>query len=345
MNTAELLRKIIRRENLTEDEARSIANSVMKAEVPEIVTAGFLVGLATKGESVEEITGFAKAMRDNALHINFPSALDTAGTGGDGLNTLNVSTAVALLISQVYPVAKHGNRAVSGKSGSADVLEALGYNIIVKPELAEKLIKESKFVFLFAQLYHPAMKNVANVRKTLGVRTIFNVLGPLTNPANARYQMIGVFSKEFLPKLAEAVVRLDYDRVILYNGFPSLDEISTQGITYVYEIEKDKIVSYTVSINDFGLKDEIPVSKLTVNDATHSALRILKAFKGKDEEARRFIGINTAMALYLIRKVKDLKDGYEYALQLMDSGIPHVRSLIEKNGDLSNFNKLVEKID
>ena len=345
MNTVELLKKIVRRENLSEEEARNIANAIMKGELPEILSAGILVGLATKNESVEEIVGFAKAMRENGLHINFPNALDTAGTGGDGFNTLNVSTAVGLLISQVFPVAKHGNRAVSGKSGSADVLEALGYSINVKPEIAEKLLKEHNFVFLFAQLYHPAMKNVANVRRTLGIRTIFNILGPLTNPAFARYQMIGVFSKEFLPKLAEAVIKLDYERVILYNGYPSLDEISPQGETYVYEIQRGKIDSYIVSIKDFGLKEEVPITKLTVDDSTSSAIRILKAFKGKDEEAREFIGINAAMGLYLIGKVKDLVDGYEYSLQLMDNAISHIKSLIENNGDINKFMKLVSMVD
>lgn len=344
MNITELLKKITRRENLTEEEAKYIANLIMKAEIPEIVTAGFLVGLATKGESVEEIVGFAKAMRENGLHINYPDSLDTAGTGGDGFNTLNVSTAVSLLLSQIFPVAKHGNRAVSGKSGSADVLETLGYNISVKPEIAEKLIRESNFVFLFAQLYHPAMKNVANVRKTLGIRTIFNVLGPLTNPAYARYQMIGVFSKDFLPKLAEVVRRLDYERVVLYTGYPSIDEISTQGRTYVYEITKDKVTSYCVNIEDFGLKEEIPISNLVVESSLDSAVRMLKAFNGKDIEARKFIGINASMGLYLIGKVKDLKDGYELALQLMDSAIPHIKSIIEKNGDMSKFTKLVESI-
>jgi len=345
MNMADLLRKIVKRESLSEEEAKIVANAMIKGEIPEILSAGILVGLATKNESVEEIVGFAKAMRENCIHINFPNALDTAGTGGDGFNTLNVSTATALLISQVFPVAKHGNRAVSGKSGSADVLEALGYNINVKPELAEKLLKEHNFVFLFAQLYHPAMKNVANVRRTLGIRTIFNILGPLTNPAFTRYQMIGVFSKDFLPKVAEAVVKLDYERVILYNGYPSLDEISPQGETYIYEIKKGKIDRYTISFKDFGLKEEIPITKLMVEDATSSAIRILKAFKGKDEDARKFIGINTAMGLYLIGKVKDLVDGYEYALQLMDSGISHVKSIIESNGDVNKFMKLVSLID
>ena len=345
MNTVELLKKIVRRENLSEEEAKNVANVIIRGELPEILSAGILVGLAIKNESMEEIVGFAKAMRENCLHINFPNALDTAGTGGDGFNTLNVSTAVGLLISQVFPVAKHGNRAVSGKSGSADVLEALGYNIYVKPEIAEKLLKESNFVFLFAQIYHPAMKNVANIRKTLGIRTIFNILGPLTNPAFTRYQMIGVFSKDFLPKLAEAIVKLDYERVILYNGYPSLDEVSPQGETYVYEIQRGKIDSYTISIKDFGLKEEVPIIKLMVDDPITSAIRILKAFKGKDIEAREFIGINTAMGLYLIGKVKDLIDGYEYALELMDNGISHIKFLIENNGDINKFMKLVSIID
>lgn len=344
MNTVDLLRKITRRENLTEEEARNLANAIMKAEIPEILTAGILVGLSMKGESVEEIVGFAKAMRENALHINFPNALDTAGTGGDGLNTLNVSTAVALLISQVFPVAKHGNRAISGKSGSADVLETLGYNIVVKPDVADKLIRETNFVFLFAQLYHPAMKNVANVRKTLGIRTIFNILGPLTNPAGARYQMIGVFSKDFLPKLAEAVVKLDYERVILYNGYPSLDEVSPQGDTYIYEIQRGKITNYKISLDDFGLREGTPISKLTVESSLDSAVRILRAFKGKDEEAKKFIGINTAVGLYLVGKVKDLREGYEYASQLMESAISRIKTIVERNGDVNRFMNLVESI-
>jgi anthranilate phosphoribosyltransferase len=342
MNIVDSLRKIVyNKKDLESGEAELIANAIMKNEIPEIQTAGLLVALSMKGESPEEIVGFARAMRANALRIDFPDSLDTAGTGGDAFNTTNESTASALILSQIFPVAKHGNRAVSSKSGSADVLEALGYNISVSQEKAIELIKSTNFVFLFAQLYHPAMKNVANVRRTLGIRTIFNILGPLTNPAGTKYQMIGVFSKDFLQKLAEASIKLGYERVFLYHGEPGIDEVSPSGYTYIYEVYSNKTESYKVHYSEFGLKEPTSLDKLVVSTAEDSAIRILRGILGLEKSVRDFIAINVSVGLKLLGKVKDYKDGYEYAIQLISSSLPHIRRIIESNGDVKKFDMLV----
>ena len=226
MEYRDLLKKIVDGASLESEEARKLALDIMDGTIPDVVVSAILVALRMKGETVDEITGFAKAMRERAIRISGEYAIDIVGTGGDGFSTLNVSTASALLTSIKYPVAKHGNRAVSGKTGSADVLEALGYRIEVEPSEAAKLLKETRFVFLFAPLYHPAMKRVAPIRRALGIRTIFNVLGPLTNPANVKRIVIGVFSKSYAEKVAEAASRLGYEKAVIVYGEPGIDEVS-----------------------------------------------------------------------------------------------------------------------
>ncbi|BCU71204.1 anthranilate phosphoribosyltransferase [Stygiolobus caldivivus] len=344
MNIANYLRKLVyEKGSLTETEAEEIANAIMKGEITEIQSAGVLVALASKGESSEEIRGFARAMRNNAIRIDFPNTLDTAGTGGDGLNTLNVSTATALVLSQVFPVAKHGNRSVSSKSGSADVLEELGYKITVEKDKAIELLTKSNFVFLFAPLYHPAMKNVANVRKNLGIRTIFNILGPLTNPASARYQMMGVFSEKFIDRIAEAAQDLDYERMYLYHGEPGIDEISPQGDTIIYEVNRRKIERYKVNYTDFGIKEPVPIEKLRVESTHDSAVKIIRGLSGLDKNVKTFIAINVSVGLRLLGKVTDFRDGYEYAIQLMESSIGHIEKIIELNGNIERFRGLVSE--
>ncbi|WP_256201738.1 anthranilate phosphoribosyltransferase [Sulfuracidifex metallicus] len=198
------LRKLVEKRDLTSDEAFYIASSIMKGELPDALVAGILIALRMKGETPDEIASFVRSMRSFMIKAEgSPNSIDTAGTGGDGMNTVNVSTASAIAVSSVVPVFKHGNRAVSSSSGSADVLEAFGYDINVKPEEVSPLVRKTNFVFLFAQLYHPAMRNVAPIRKTLGVRTLFNVLGPFTNPASVKRQVIGVFSKDYMNVLIE----------------------------------------------------------------------------------------------------------------------------------------------
>ncbi|ARM76529.1 anthranilate phosphoribosyltransferase [Acidianus manzaensis] len=342
MNFRDILNKIVERKDLTEEEAEEVSNNIMKGSLNEILTTAILVSLRTKGESSEEIAGFAKSMRNNAIRISLGSALDTAGTGGDGLGTINVSTISAILVSQKYPVAKHGNRAASSKSGSADFLETLGYNISVPPEKAVELFSKTNFVFLFAQLYHPAMKNVANVRKTLGIRTIFNLLGPLTNPALVKRQVMGIFSEDYMLKVAEAAVKLDYEKLVMVNGYPGIDEVSPLGKTTIYEISHDKVEKYTEDFTEI-IKNEVKIDDLLVKNSEESAIKILRGIKGKDKAISEFIKVNSAVALYAAGLVKDYKDGYEYSSQLISSSLDKLREIISNNGDLNKFNQLMAK--
>lgn len=342
MDYKALLSRLVDGLSLTSMEAMELADLIMQGMLPEAAVGGLLVALRMKGETPEEIAGFASSMRRHSLKVRLENALDTAGTGGDGLGTINVSTVSAILVSQVHPVAKHGNRAASSRSGSADFLEALGYNIEVPPQRAEMLFKEHGFVFLFAQLYHPSMKNVASVRKALGIRTIFNVLGPLTNPAGVKKQVLGVFSRNFMSKIASSSTLLDYERLVLLHGEPGLDEMSPSGRTFVVEVRGSKLEEYVVDSRDI-LKRPIGVEKLAVTNAEESAIRVLRASMGKDKDAEEFIKLNTSMVLYVAGKVKDLKDGYELSDQLLDGFPKKVREIVADNGDLSRYESLEAK--
>lgn len=341
MSFREILTKITERKDLSEEEAEIISNEIMKGNLNEILTSAILVALKTKGEAAEEIAGFARSMRENAIKVSLgTSALDTAGTGGDGLGTINVSTISAILVSQVYPVAKHGNRAASSRSGSADFLEALGYNISITPDKAIEIFSKSNFVFLFAQLYHPAMKNVANVRKTLGIRTIFNLLGPLTNPALVKRQVMGIFSKDYMQRVAEAAVRLDYDKLIMVYGEPGMDEVSPVGKTIIYEISRNKIERYTEDFTEI-IKKEVKLEDLLVKNSEESVIKVLRGIKGKDASINEFIKVNSAVALYAAGIVNDYKDGYEYSSQLISTVLDKIKEIIALNGDLNKFNQLL----
>ncbi len=343
MDYRAVLSKLINGEKLSEEDSMSIALSIMDGEIPDIVVSALLVALRIRGESVDEIVGFAKAMRMKSLKIPCNYAIDVVGTGGDGIGTLNVSTASAILTSIVHPVAKHGNRAVSGRSGSADLLEFLGYRIEIEPNRAIELISKTGFAFLFAPLYHPAMKRVAPIRKMLGIRTIFNVLGPLTNPGGTKKQVIGVFSKSFAHVIAEAVARLDFEKVLVIHGEPGIDEVSPSGLTHVYEVKGSRIEYYTLQPEDFGVKN-IPITRLTVSGVEDSATRILRATKGLDRDAKVFIEMNTALALYVADIVKNFKDGFEYAENLLSKLIDRIETLLQVNGDIDRFRSLLVKI-
>ncbi len=343
MNIPEVLEKLLNKKNLTLEESKEIATAIMKGELSEAQVAGVLVALRAKGETAEEIAGFAMAMRESSLKVGpWEDALDTAGTGGDRLGTFNVSTAVAILASRVTRVAKHGNRGVSSKSGSADFLEALGYNIHLPPEEAEKAIRESNFAFLFAQLYHPAMKNVAPVRKALGVRTIFNVLGPLTNPARVGHQVIGVFSKGFMDVLAQAITYLTPSQVFLVHGEPNMDEVSVSGRTEVVVVKRGSIEKFSVALEELKLKELIPIQRLTVGGPEESVLRLIRAIKGKDQDVRTFIKANLAMALMASSKVRSMDDGLELADQLIVQGYETLVKVVNSHGDASRLRKLYE---
>ncbi|QKQ99336.1 anthranilate phosphoribosyltransferase [Metallosphaera tengchongensis] len=341
MEAREILRKLTEGISLTEEESRGLADMIMEGSIQESLVAAILVALKMKGETAEEIKGFVKSMREHAIKLDLKDTLDTAGTGGDGFGTINVSTAAALAISNVFPVAKHGNRAASSKSGSADFLETLGYNITVPPERATQLIKRDNFVFLFAQLYHPSMKNVAPVRKLLGIRTIFNLLGPLANPAGSKRQVMGVYSLSIMRKIAQTSAGLGYSKLLILHGEPGLDEVSPQGKTYITEVKGDKMEEMDVDFRDIS-KKEVPPSRLLVSDSTESAVRVLRACRGKDPDVNHFIRINVAVALYAADVVTDFKEGYEFSEELILKLPEKIESIVKNNGDLSKFMKIKE---
>lgn len=314
--------KIIAKENLTEEESYTFMNGIMKGEVTQSQIGGFLVGLRMKGENIEEITGCARAMRDNAKCLNLISeyAIDTCGTGGDGGKTFNISSVCAIIVaSGGVKVAKHGNRAVSSQSGSADVLTELGININVEPFEAVKLIEEKGMAFLFAQSYHLAMKNVAAARREIGTRTIFNILGPLTNPAFVRGQVLGIFSKDLTNPVAEVLGKLGAERAIVVHGVDGLDEITTTGFTFVSELKDGIVFDYKICPEDFGIKraTDKDICGGTAMDNANIILDILKGVKGPK---RDIVVINTAAALYVGKKCESLKAGVVLAEELIDSG-------------------------
>uniref|UniRef100_A0A7J3ZJ17 Anthranilate phosphoribosyltransferase n=1 Tax=Fervidicoccus fontis TaxID=683846 RepID=A0A7J3ZJ17_9CREN len=337
-----ILEKVVNRTSLSFDEARELALKIVSGEVTDAIVSAILVGLRMKGESVEEIAGFASAMREAAVKIDGGSAIDVVGTGGDGASTINVSTATALLASTLHPVAKHGNRAVSGRSGSADVLEALGYRIEVGPREAEELLRKTRFVFIFAPLYHPAMKRVMPVRKVLGIRTVFNILGPLTNPASPRRLVVGVFSKSYAKLVAEALTMLGVEKAFVVHGEPGIDEVSPEAVTHVYEVDGSAVEYYTLEPSDFGVKP-VPVKSLTALTAEESAIRVLKASKGLDEAVATFVKVNASLALTLTGYARDFRDGAELAGELLPQLIARIEEIVSSNGSITRLRKVIER--
>ncbi|WP_291634487.1 anthranilate phosphoribosyltransferase [Clostridium sp.] len=317
-----VISKIIANENLTEEEAYTFMNGIMKGEATQSQIGGFLVGLRMKGETIDEITGCARAMRDNAKRINLISdyAIDTCGTGGDGGKTFNISSACAIIAaSGGVKVAKHGNRAVSSQSGSADVLTELGININVDPAEAVKLIEEKGMAFLFAQSYHLAMKNAAGPRREIGTRTIFNILGPLTNPAFVRGQTLGIFSKDLTSPVAKVLGKLGAERALVVHGADGLDEITTTDFTYVSELKDCIVTNYNIYPEEFGIK-RATASDISGGTAKDNANIILNILKGAKGPKRDIVVLNTAAALYVGKKCKNIKAGVFLAEDLIDSG-------------------------
>jgi anthranilate phosphoribosyltransferase len=343
MNLSEMLEMLLKGKDLSITESSEIASAIIKGELTEAQTSAILVALRAKGESPDEIAGFAISMRNSSIRVGpWYDAVDTAGTGGDGFGTFNASTASAIIISKAINVAKHGNRGVSSRSGSADFLEALGYDIMVKPEEAENLLRNSGFVFLFAQLYHPSMKNVAPVRKALGIRTIFNMLGPLTNPAGVKKQVVGVFSTKFMVPIAEALVKLGAENIYLVHGHPGIDEVSVSGKTSVIKVKRKGYESFNITIEDLRLREPIRLDVLKVNSPEESVLRFVKALKGKDNAIRKFVSVNAAIALLASERVKSISDGLDLADQLMENGLETLKDVISSHGITDKLQKFEE---
>ncbi|WKV08864.1 anthranilate phosphoribosyltransferase [Thermoanaerobacterium sp. CMT5567-10] len=333
----EAIEKIVMGENLTELEAKSAMDSIMKGESGSALIGGYLIGLRMKGETIDEITGSAKSMIGNAvrLQLDSPYTIDTCGTGGDGGRTFNISTAVAIITSSAgVKIAKHGNRAVSSKSGSADVLSELGVKIDLEPEITKKFIDDVGFGFLYAPKYHLAMKNVAPIRRELGLRTVFNILGPLTNPASVKGQVLGVYDKKLTHVLAEVLLKLGCERALVVYGNDGLDEITTTTTTAVSEVKNGTVIDYTIDPHDYGinLSKDIDISG---GDSKENAEIILDILKGEKGPKRDIVVLNSAAALYVGKAVDNIKEGVLLAEHLIDSG-----AALDKLNEILSYQKV-----
>jgi len=315
------LEKVINKENLLEGEMIDVMENIMENKVSDIFKASFLTALKIKGETVTEIRGAAKVMRNkvNKVDLSEYNTLDTCGTGGDGLSTYNISTAAGIICAaNDVMVVKHGNRSVSSKSGSADVLEALGMNINLDKAHVRASVKEENFGFFFAPNYHNAMKNVMNTRKSLGFRTIFNILGPLTNPAFAKTQILGVFDANLTETLAEVLMGLGVKRALVVHGMDGLDEITIDGETKITEVKDGMIKTYYIHPEMYGLKSETNES-LKGGDASINAKIIIEILKGKKGPMRDVLLLNAGAALYINNRVKSIASGITLAAETIDS--------------------------
>lgn len=318
----EAIKEVLSGKDLSESQSEQVMENIMNGQEPSALIAGFLIALKMKGESIPEITGCAKAMRNMAVPVKLKSqyAIDTCGTGGDGGRTFNISTAAAIIAAAAgVKVAKHGNRAVSGKSGSADVLKELGIDINLEKSKVEHCIDNVGMGFLFAPSYHSAMKNVAGIRRDLGVRTIFNILGPLTNPAFVKGQVMGVYDRELLEPAAKTLLNLGCERAMVVHGEDGLDEITTTTVTYVCEVKDGEIKKYTLSPGDFGIKTTF-YKNIAGGTARENAAIIMDILKGKTGPERDIVVLNSAAAIYIGKKAEDLKEGVLRANELIDSG-------------------------
>ena len=315
------IKKLEEGRDLSSEEAEAAVGIILStAEDDEI--GAFLLALRAKGERPEEIAGFVRGMKKAANTIKPRVAfrlVDTCGTGGDGLNTINVSTAAAIVTAAAgVPVAKHGNRAVTSMSGSSDVLEALGIKIDLAPEHVKKTIEEIGIGFMFAPVFHPAMKRVAGIRKKLGVRTVFNILGPLTNPAGAKGQIIGVFDKRLCEPIAYALAELGTEQALVVHG-DGMDEISNTGETYVAELKNGKVSTYTLTPESLGMLRANP-EDIIGGSPKENARDLLRIFKGQKGPKRDLIVMNAAAALYVSGIVGSIRQAIPIAEDAIDSG-------------------------
>jgi anthranilate phosphoribosyltransferase len=323
MSIQTAIAKVSKHQHLTQEEAEAAMDEIFTGAATPAQIGGYLMALRLKGESIDEITGSARSMRRNANHppVKTPGLIDTCGTGGDGAGTFNISTTVAFVVAGAgVPVAKHGNRAASSKSGSADVLGALGVNLNLTPEQAGECIDAVGIGFLFALSFHPAMKHAIGPRRELGVRTIFNILGPLTNPAGARRQLMGVFSPELTEPLANVLCQLGGEAAFVVHGHGGLDELTTSGPNHVSELRDGQVRSYTLDPQELGFKPA-SLDNLLGGDPQHNATVTRGILDGTVDSAKRdVVLLNAAAALVAGGKASDLKQGIKLAAESIDSG-------------------------
>ncbi len=322
MTIHEALLALLRRESLSADEAADVMTVIMEGEATPAQIAALLTALRMKGETIEEIAGFARVMRAKAVRIapQCATLVDTCGTGGDRLKTFNISTAAAFVVAGAgVAVAKHGNRSITSKSGSADVLEELGVNLAVPAAFVTECIERIGVGFLFAQHFHPAMKYAAPVRREIAIRTVFNVLGPLTNPAGAEYQVMGVYDPDLTEPLARVLGLLGSRRAFVVHGMLGLDEWSTAGATRVSELRDGEVITRLYTAADLGLPEAAP-EELTGGLPAENAQIIYQLFRGEDGPKRHIVLANAAAALVAAGAATDLAAGIQQAAVALDSG-------------------------
>lgn len=317
----QLLRSVLAGHDLSAEDMARIIGGIMDETISPVRTAALFAAIAAKGESASEIVGAARAMRERCVRVEhgLPLVLDIVGTGGDGAGTINISTAAALVVAGCgIPVAKHGNRAASSKCGSADVLEALGVEIERDPEVSARLLREASIAFLFARRHHPATRAVGPVRTELGVRTIFNVLGPLTNPAGANRQLVGVAEERHLVLLAEALQELGCVAAAIVHSASGLDEIAGEGPTYVVQFDGTGMRHWQLHPEDYGVR--APLDTIRGGDAAENAAALTAILAGERSPRADLVVLNAALALVVAGAAGDINDGMERARAAIASG-------------------------
>jgi anthranilate phosphoribosyltransferase len=340
----QFINTLVEGRDLSRGEAEEAMQTIMSGDATQAQIGAFLTALRMKGETIEEISACAKIMREFAERINpkvSGTLVDTCGTGGDKVKTFNISTISALVVAGAgIPIAKHGNRSVTSKAGSADVLEALGVKIDLAPKDVERCIEKTGIGFMFAPVFHKTMKYAIGPRKEMGIRTVFNVLGPLTNPASAKAQVLGVFDAALTEKMANVLKNLGAEKALVVHGLEGLDEISTMGQTKISELNDSEVRTYKIEPEDFGFK-RAQITELSGGDAKYNARIVVDLLKNWEKGAKRdIVVLNAAAGIYVGGKAASIREGIELANESIDSGKAYeklVALVRESGGDLSKL--------
>ena len=329
------LQKLAKKESLSQEEMQNVTLELFRDQVSDSEIAGLLMALKLKGENAEEITGIVETLRSHALPFEqkFPGVLDNCGTGGDGSQSFNVSTTSAFVLAGAgLKVAKHGNRSISSKTGSADVLENLGVNLTIAPTFAEELINEIGIAFLYAPHVHPNMKRIMKVRRELQIPTVFNLIGPLTNPVSLDYQLVGLYERSYLPIFAEVLRRLGRKKAVVVNGAGYMDEASLQGENHIALLEKGEITMFTLMPEEVGLQ-QVSNSAIMGGDAKENATILLRVLQGEKSAYRDTVLLNAGLGIYAGGQANSVQEGIRKAAESIDSGAAYakLRQLIEKS--------------
>ena len=330
------LKQLIVKENLSHDEMTDLMQLIISGGLSPNYVSGILTALSIKGETIDEISAAAQVLRDNLTPVDLEDdVVDTCGTGGDGLKTFNISTCASFVAAGAgVRIAKHGGRSISSSSGSADVLESLGVNVSIDNIKMKELVDSIGIGFMFAPNFHPAMKHVAPIRKDLGIRTIFNVLGPLANPANAKRQVIGVFNKPLTSIFSEVLKKLESKKVLVVHGHDGMDEISMSGKTYISELDSGSVTNYEIHPNDFGFNVE-DNKHLFAADVNASKEIILKILNKEDLPAKNIVLLNSAAIIYVAGHAKNLNDAIELAVKSIQDGhaLNKLKELVKESNE------------